>query len=294
MFEIFSLALIICIGIITPYIIILANKDKDYKNKKFFIIYEKAINILLILHIALTLISILYIFIYRRYYRDELISSLILGAVGIVIIYGICYILKKNNISLNINKYLKLERKMNKEKTCKNCGKQISEDFKICPYCGEKVENEILEISCQSCGKIIKSDMEVCPYCRNNPNNKYEVSPKNGIACLLLFLFLGEFGAHRFYAGKIVSGFIMFILSSILSSIISTYILSLLDYLNYLIVSLSRDEGSIIRTMPSFDEAIFISIIPFIILSVWWIIDLISILRDKFKDSKGRYIKLSN
>ena len=35
MFEIFSLALIICLGIITPYIIKLANKDKDYKNKKF-------------------------------------------------------------------------------------------------------------------------------------------------------------------------------------------------------------------------------------------------------------------
>lgn len=39
--PIFSLILIICLGIITPYIIILANKDIDYKNKKIFIIYEK-------------------------------------------------------------------------------------------------------------------------------------------------------------------------------------------------------------------------------------------------------------
>ena len=63
---------------------------------------------------------------------------------------------------------------MNNEKTCKNCGKQISEDFKLCPYCGEKVEEEILEIQCPSCGKTIKSDFKVYPYCGNNPNDKKE------------------------------------------------------------------------------------------------------------------------
>ena len=97
--PIFSLALIICLGIIIPY--------KDYKNKKLFIIYEKAINILSFLHIALTLI---FIIISILEYRYELIFlSLIIGAVGIAIIYGICYILEKNNISIakpNIKKIL--------------------------------------------------------------------------------------------------------------------------------------------------------------------------------------------
>lgn len=99
----FSLVLIICLGIITPYIIILANKDKDYKNKKIFIIYEKSISILLMLHIILTLINILI--------RN--IFNLIIGAVGIAIIYGIFYILEKNNIFItkpNIKKYLKFEK----------------------------------------------------------------------------------------------------------------------------------------------------------------------------------------
>lgn len=103
--PIFSLALIICLGIITPYIIILANKDKDYKNKKLFIIYEKAINILSFLHIALTLIFIIISILAYRY--GLIFLSLIIGAVGIAIIYGICYILEKNNISIakpNINK----------------------------------------------------------------------------------------------------------------------------------------------------------------------------------------------
>ena len=101
----FSLVLIICLGIITPYIIILANKDIDYKNKKIFIIYEKAISILLILHIVLTLINFIRII--------NFISNLIIGAVGIAIIYGIFYILEKNNIFItkpNIKKYLKFEK----------------------------------------------------------------------------------------------------------------------------------------------------------------------------------------
>lgn len=103
--PIFSLALIICLGIITPYIIILANKDKDYKNKKLFIIYEKAINILSFLHIALTLIFIIINILAYRY--GLIFLSLIIVAVGIAIIYGIFYILEKNNIFItkpNINK----------------------------------------------------------------------------------------------------------------------------------------------------------------------------------------------
>ena len=101
----FSLVLIVILAIITPYIIILANKDKDYKNKKLFIIYEKAINILSFLHIALTLIFIIISILAYRY--GLIFLSLIIGGVGIAIIYGICYILEKNNISIvkpNINK----------------------------------------------------------------------------------------------------------------------------------------------------------------------------------------------
>lgn len=225
---------------------------------------------------------------------------------------------------------------MSEEKFCKKCGKQISEDFKLCPYCGEKVEEEILEISCPSCGKTIKSDFKVCPYCGNNPNykkensaimeetnlntnqsdnplickfcgklkksefqicpycgnnssneresynnynmenranynsNNYEVSPKSGIACLLLWLFLGELGVHRFYAGKTNSGIIMLIL----------FFVSII-FIVYANASYSAFAG-------------FIAIVTAITLTVWWIIDLVSILRGKFQDSKGRYIKLNN
>ena len=239
---------------------------------------------------------------------------------------------------------------MSEEKICKNCGKQISEDFKLCPYCGEKVEEKILEIPCRFCGKTIKSDFKVCPYCGNNLNSKkenyleetnlntnqsdnplicqfcgklkksefqicpycgnnpnykkenynnynnhnndynnhntenratynsnnYEVSSKSGIACLLLWFFLGSFGVHRFYAGKIGSGFIMLILFVIF--IIFIGVLSELSYYS--------EAGTILAGL--------IVYITAITLTIWWIIDLVSILRGKFKDSKGRYIKIRN
>ena len=256
---------------------------------------------------------------------------------------------------------------MSEEKICKNCGKQISEDFKLCPYCGEKVEEEILEILCPYCGKTIKSDFKVCPYCGNNPNSKkenyleetnlntnqsddplickfcgkpkksefqicphcgnnsnlkkenynnydtenrenyysnnsnnhrenyddynyhnnyntknrtnyyssnYEVSPKSGVVCLILLIFLPSF--HRFYAGKIGSGIIMLLLD--ITFIIFVGVLSELSYYN--------EVGTILAGLIVFITAI--------ISLIWWIIDLVSILRGKFKDSQGRCIKLKN
>ena len=33
---------------------------------------------------------------------------------------------------------------MNGDKFCRNCGKQISADFKFCPNCGTKTNNKIV------------------------------------------------------------------------------------------------------------------------------------------------------
>ena len=221
---------------------------------------------------------------------------------------------------------------MSENKFCKSCGKQISEDFKLCPYCGEKVEEEILEISCPSCGKTIKSDFKVCPYCGNNNNSKKEnsitieetnlntnqsdnplickfcgklkksefqicpycgnnsnlkrenynnyntenkennysnsneVSPKSGIVCLLLSIFLPPF--HRFYVGETELSIFM-----------------LLCYIYFYVSLISGVDGK-------FSSILFVFVS--IILPVAYIIDLVSILRGKFKDSKGRYIKIRN
>ena len=101
---IFSFILIIILGFITPYIFYSESKDKDYKNKIFFRIYEKAANILFFLYVALTSINILIgvlIVIYGNGDIDVyigwflIIFSFIIGAIGIAIIYGIFNTLQK-------------------------------------------------------------------------------------------------------------------------------------------------------------------------------------------------------
>ena len=85
---------------------------------------------------------------------------------------------------------------MSEEKICKSCGKSISEEFKVCPYCGNK-------------------DMEY--------------SERNGLICLGLCVIFGYFCAHNFYAGKMKLATILFILN-IISSIL--LILGLIMYIS--------------------------------------------------------------
>lgn len=57
---------------------------------------------------------------------------------------------------------------------CKNCGKEIDDKAVVCVHCGVATGNQI----------------------------HTSTSDKSWIAALLLCLFLGGFGAHRFYVGK--------------------------------------------------------------------------------------------
>ncbi|WP_215539001.1 TM2 domain-containing protein [Borreliella bavariensis] len=61
------------------------------------------------------------------------------------------------------------------------------------------------EIYCHSCGKPIKKEAEICIAC--GVRNKHAES-HNKILLLLICLFFGCLGAHRFYVGKIGTGFL--------------------------------------------------------------------------------------
>ena len=68
-----------------------------------------------------------------------------------------------------------------------------------------QVSKQSDEQFCSSCGKPIKIKAEICPHCgvRQIPVNEVGTSEKGWLSCLLLFLFLGWLGAHRFYVGKV-------------------------------------------------------------------------------------------
>ncbi|MDR2820418.1 MAG: TM2 domain-containing protein [Desulfovibrio sp.] len=61
---------------------------------------------------------------------------------------------------------------------------------------------------CANCGKEISDQAATCPSC-GHPNTsaaEQNTSPKSKVAGILLCLFLGALGVHRFYVGKVGTG----------------------------------------------------------------------------------------
>lgn len=97
-------------------------------------------------------------------------------------------------------------------KFCSHCGQQIDMDCVVCPLCGKQV-------------KDLKQDVQAAPNITiNNSSNSSNVNSNRNSAkataiaggrggrpygrrvhkmtALLLCIFLGYFGAHKFYAGR--------------------------------------------------------------------------------------------
>lgn len=112
---------------------------------------------------------------------------------------------------------------------CQKCGAQLGPNDDSCPSCGALRPGKKF---CQNCGQAIDVDCVVCPKCGkqvsqlkqeqpqiviNNANNNTNTNinrvggfamgrPKDKWVAFLLCLFLGIFGAHKFYEGKIGMG----------------------------------------------------------------------------------------
>lgn len=110
--------------------------------------------------------------------------------------------------------------------TCPECRKEISDQASSCPNCGAPVAKKF----CQHCGEQIDKDCVICPKCGKQvqdlkqPDNiiinnsasssasssaqatasaRYRAAvPKNKWVALMLCIFLGWMGAHKFYEGK--------------------------------------------------------------------------------------------
>lgn len=112
---------------------------------------------------------------------------------------------------------------------CAKCGAEIKSGSKVCTECGALQDGAVF---CKHCGAAIEKDCIVCPKCgkqvgevkveqpnivinntNNNQSSAYAVATGCGrmrskwVAFLLCF-FLGFFGAHKFYEGKVGMGII--------------------------------------------------------------------------------------
>ena len=121
---------------------------------------------------------------------------------------------------------------------CTNCGRELSEEFEFCPECGtctSRIEqddtfscfnNQSVQEQCPSCGELMPEDMFYCLGCgyhfkdiatKGSGEGLNEVvhrvktmngTWKNKWVSLLLCIFLGWLGAHKFYEGKLSIGLI--------------------------------------------------------------------------------------
>ena len=93
-------------------------------------------------------------------------------------------------------------KKMNQTKYCKHCGELIDYECIICPKCGKQVE------------RIMQQTPNVRIYNTNNANASainhivHVGKRKDKWVSFFLCLFLGYFGAHKFYEEKIGMGLI--------------------------------------------------------------------------------------
>jgi hypothetical protein len=72
---------------------------------------------------------------------------------------------------------------------CQNCGKELPEQASFCPSCGRKTD--------------------LPPASGSGARKGETVSPYSRLTALVLCIFLGGIGVHRFYVGKVGTGVAM-------------------------------------------------------------------------------------
>lgn len=93
---------------------------------------------------------------------------------------------------------------MEETKFCKECGEKIAAKAVICPHCGCQVENVAKN---ESTPQIVINNSNQNQNMNQNANVAgMPLRARNKWVAILLCVFLGYLGAHRFYEGKIGSG----------------------------------------------------------------------------------------
>lgn len=149
---------------------------------------------------------------------------------------------------------------------CSNCGAQINGTVNFCPNCGNQipVQNTV-------------SVTQVSVPAETPPQN---ISPKSRLAALLLGIFLGRFGVHNFYLGRIGRGIaqVGMFLSGFICYFITVFTLAVRT--NKYLVNSSTSELYLILLIPI---AIILILAPCIWSLVEWILVACGKMTDKNK-----------
>ena len=203
---------------------------------------------------------------------------------------------------------------MDNEKTCKNCGKQINGDFKFCPYCGAKNEEEISSnILCSSCGKPIKSDFNVCPFCGEKLKNKnLNEDDKKEIFCkkcgnLIKKDFkicpycrnkINNQNTNEIKSKEVIKSNIQFSEKNSMVCLLLMIVIGHIFVAHRFYVGRTKEAtifliaNLISITAGFFTPLLIVSIVYDVVyLLVVWLQDLLKLIRGEFQDSEGKYLK---
>jgi hypothetical protein len=110
---------------------------------------------------------------------------------------------------------------------CHHCGSQIADDASTCIHCGVATTPRVAPprasapgmAYCRLCGSQIAAEAYVCVHCGARVGGALDpleraLFPEQGrswVITLLLAIFFGTFGLHRFYVGKIGTGILQLV-----------------------------------------------------------------------------------
>ncbi|GEM_PF-185889 len=182
---------------------------------------------------------------------------------------------------------------------CRKCGSKLPDNSKFCDTCGASINTGLSSSTSaatpqprpsgyQSEADIARAGAEVARAGAEVARAKADfvnaaayaatraVSPKSRLAATLLAVFLGAFGAHRFYLGKYGSAAGMLVLTII-----------------YFIIAGVTGTGIMFQPNLAMMNlwALGFALIPLMIVSIWAFVDFIVVVSGHMKDGKGRRVK---
>ena len=157
---------------------------------------------------------------------------------------------------------------------CSNCGKELPENAQFCCNCGTKRG----EISMQLNSSPLLNNQTI------NTSYALEYTPKKWITALLFLIFLGAFGAHRFYVRKIGTAIIM------LGLALLGYFFAIRGSINIASYDFDFTYFDMDDFIGYYIGSYLFSCLIGIVLLIWWIKDLVKIWTGKFTDKKGCFL----
>ncbi|WP_267904187.1 NINE protein [Aurantiacibacter sediminis] len=89
---------------------------------------------------------------------------------------------------------------------------------------------------CVGCGKKLHISARACPECGASQGASGQVGEKSRVAAAILALFLGGFGVHKFYLGRVAAG-ILYLL------FFWTFIPAIIAFVEFIIYLTMSDEA---------------------------------------------------